>query len=233
MSWWESPAGRGRLERDRASLALRQPGLRLSVGDHVEARGKIVIEVGESEVVLSYAIRLVFPDDYPASPPTAYDDGNGLDYVADRHLYPDGGCCLWLDVAPRWSSLDPDGLTRFIDEDLAVFYVRQWLYDAGKGWVGPAYSHGLAAYLEYAADRGLTMEQLRLLLPAILGEWDEGARPCPCRSGGAFWLCHREFALTFRRADPEALRVFAEAIKQRPAAPGLLAPSRSRRRRRR
>lgn len=212
MSWWQTPAGQKRLERDRALLAPRHPGLSLGiVGNHVEARGSIVIEVGDAEIGLRYAVVLVFPDDYPESPPVAYDAGNGFAYEADRHFFPDGRCCLWLDVAPQWSSLDQNGLIRLIDEHLAVFYVRQWLYDSGNGWVGPAYPHGPTAYLEYAMEQGLSFEQLRRLVPAIRG-WDEGARACPCGSGKAYWVCHREFALSFRRANPETIRLFLMAI---------------------
>lgn len=208
MTWWTLPAGQKRLDQDRGLLASRHPGLHIAVvRDHVEANGTIEVTVGESEIVLRYAIHLLFPEDYPESPPAAYDAGNGIPYTGDRHFFTNGRCCLWVDVAPKWSSLDPDALLDFLDEHVALFYVRQWLFDQGHGWTGPVYSHGWYAYIEYAIEQRVTFEELKALVPAIRG-WDDGLRPCPCGSGTRYWFCHREFVRSFDRADAVALDGF-------------------------
>lgn len=208
-----TPRGEERLERDRALLSRRHPGLVISVVDsRVEANGAIDIVIEEHEICLRYLIRLVFPDNYPEAAPDAYDSADVFKHVPDRHFYSSGKCCLWVDVNPRWSPSDPNGLCHFIDEQVTVFFVRQWLYDEGQGWVGPAHSHGWLAYVEYAIEKNVTLNQLIALLPALRG-WDEGHRPCPCGSSERYWLCHREFVVSFRQAGPDSLEAFLLAIE--------------------
>jgi hypothetical protein len=154
---------------------------------------------------------LVLPVDYPESAPDAYDSADAFKHVPDRHFYSSGKCCLWVDVNPQWSSSDPNGLVRFIDEQVTVFFLRQWLYDEGQGWIGAAHAHGWPAYVEYAIEKNVTLDQLMSLLPAFRG-WDEGHRPCPCGSGECYWLCHREFIVPFRKAGP-GLESFLAAIE--------------------
>jgi hypothetical protein len=212
-SWWETPRGEERLGRDRALLSQRHPGLVISVVDsRVEVNGPINIVVGDSEICLRHQIRLVLPGDYPESAPDAYDSANAFPHIAERHFHLSGKCCLWVDVNPKWSSLDSIGLVRFIDEQVAVFFLRQWLFDEGQGWTGPQHSHGLVAYIEYAAEKGLNPKQLLEFLPALRG-WDEGHQPCPCGSGNRYWLCHREFVVSFRKADPDEMTTFLAVLE--------------------
>jgi hypothetical protein len=210
-----TPRGRERLEQDQALLSESHPDLAISVVEgRVEANGPIDITVGEHEICLRYQIRLVLPDNYPETAPDAYDSSDAFEHVADRHFYSSGKCCLWVDVDPQWSSSDPGGLARFVNEQVAVFFLRQWLYDQGQGWKGPEHSHGWLAYVEYAIEKNVTLNQLIALLPALRG-WDEGHRPCPCGSSERYWLCHREFVVSFRQAGPDSLEAFLLAIEGR------------------
>ena len=203
MHWWLTERGQERLEHDRALLASHHPRLAIETVDgHVEANGWLTIEVGETQMQVSYELRLVFPDSYPTRAPFAFDEGNAFPHDLDRHFLtdPPGAFCLWLPTRPEWRPADPDALLDFVNNHVAQFFVRLYLYEHGYGWVGPQYSHGLSAYLEYATEAGLGAEQVVLLLLLDLSGWDSPASPCPCGSGVCYGWCHRGWVHSFRFA---------------------------------
>jgi hypothetical protein len=203
VDWWLTGPGQVRLEHDRALLANHHPKLTIEiVNGRVEANGRLSIEVGETEMRLDYQLRLVFPDNYPRRAPFAFDAGNVFPHDLERHFLsePSGAFCLWLPTCPQWQSNDPDALLDFIDNHVAQFFVRLYLYEQGFGWVGAQYSHGLSAYMEYAGEAGLGAEQVVSLLLLDLSGWDSPASPCPCRSGLFYGWCHRGWVHSFRLA---------------------------------
>jgi hypothetical protein len=139
------------------------------------------------------AIRVELPDDYPDSEPRAYDAAGRWPHIADRHFFPDGRCCLWLDVESRWRPEDPDRLLCFLTE-VALFFHRQFVYDVTGKWPGEARSHGEIAYVEWVLDElGGDRQLLAALAPVFAGYSVPGRKsPCPCGSGRRYKRCHAD-----------------------------------------
>src|SRR5690606_20600881 len=92
----------------------------------------------------SVPTRIVIPHTYPTHEPLAYQVPPMWPHVPDRHFMEDGQICLWLDVESPWRADHPEALLAFLDQ-IAVFYLRQFIYDAdpSRSFPGPARGHGL------------------------------------------------------------------------------------------
>src|SRR5579863_1085353 len=146
--WFTRDNGK-RIAHDRELVAKNYPQLQYEIEEQqpVRLRGRLLFVSG-SGITTSVAVRIDFHECYPGLEPKAYDDENTFPAELDRHLLPDGRCCLWLPARSRWKPYDPDALLAFLDE-VAVFFDRQLVYDATgrKKWPGGEYPHGRAGYI--------------------------------------------------------------------------------------
>jgi hypothetical protein len=195
--WYER--NRERFSADRALVAEHYPSLQFRVDSekqNVSLEGSVIIRECGMPAEIATAVR--FPWDYPGHEPVAYDAALRFQpkqggKLVDRHLGPDGHCCLWLDPESRWNSRDHSALRLFLDE-LAVFFDRQLIYDLTGEWPGPSYRHGRDGYLEFireqlGSDAALTETLIGLITMEIrIGPNDI----CTCGSGKKFKKCHRE-----------------------------------------
>jgi hypothetical protein len=144
---------------------------------------------------------LLFPPDYPKSQPSTFETaGRFAPYDIDRHFYPDGGCCLWLDIESPYDAGDPDGLRVVLDQLLA-FYHRQLMIEAGvvDAFPGPQRGHGGFGYVDYLKEAWSTDEPtLRRLRFALAGKQDPKSI-CPCGSGRQYRRCHQGAVTRFRQ----------------------------------
>jgi hypothetical protein len=189
-----------RLSADRALVAEYYPSLQFRIDrekQNVSLEGHMIIRA-ECGIPAEIATVVRFPWYYPGHEPIAYDAALRFQpkpggKPVDRHLGPDGQCCLWLDPESRWNSRDPSALRIFLDE-LAVFFDRQLIYDLTHEWPGPSYSHGRDGYLEFireqlGSDGALTETLIAVITMEIrIGPNDT----CTCGSGKKFKKCHRE-----------------------------------------
>jgi hypothetical protein len=126
VSWYEG-AGAARLDHDLEIVASREELALKFVSEPGEAGALVGTITVRLRSGIGYAVetRIEFPDDYPHSEPRAFETGGRFKHEIDRHFYPDGRACLWLEkFETQWRPDDPDALGIFLDQVL-VFYLRQ------------------------------------------------------------------------------------------------------------
>lgn len=218
MSWWEGN-GAERLKHDEEIVGEVQPrlvhharpdGLMSLVGDFV-----IGTRSGAEHRIPTL---ILFPPDYPVSEPVAFETSERFaPHHSDRHFYPNGGCCLWLDIESPYDPADPDGLRVVLDQ-LLVFYHRQLMMEAGVVDVfpGPQRGHGGFGYLDYLKESWATDDAtVRRLRFALAGKQDPKS-VCPCGSGRQYRRCHQGHVTRFRqKSSPQTLAQLVSILEMR------------------
>lgn len=193
-AWYQRDGG-NRLAHDRERIAAAFPSLSYRIdeqGECVFLEGTITL-VAECGISTPIQVRIQFPDSYPKHEPRVYDAAKRFPCEANRHIYPDGQCCLWLPPESRWNADDPDGLRRFLEE-VAVFFDQQLAYDAlGRSrWPGKQRSHGDSGYVEFVQELlGGSQQLLKVFAPVFANRSSvKRNSPCPCGSGIKYKKCH-------------------------------------------
>jgi hypothetical protein len=165
------------------------PGLRHRVDDYAGRawlEGTMTLRT-ESGVPKRFRARVEFPKGYPDREPRIYETAGRFPRDPDRHMLPDGMCCLWLGPESKWDPKDPDCLLRFLDEAI-LFFERQLIHEMypDEPWPGGEREHYAQGYVEYVlelldGDKDL----LSALAPALAGTTRVGRNDlCPCRREG-------------------------------------------------
>lgn len=164
------------------------------------------------------ATRVEFGGDYPASEPLAFETAHQFAWDQDRHIIPaTGRCCLWLDPLSKWDPNDPDGLHAFLDQ-LALFFERQFIFEAKGSWPGPSWDHGVFGYWDFIVEQIGGVEAANRFLSGLsLARNDK----CPCGSERRYKRCHLpKFETLARRVGPFWLqRVVEWRSKNQQASP--------------
>ena len=139
----------------------------------------------------TYQIELHIPDDYPESPPTAFETGNKID-KSFEHLMSDGSLCLGAPLEIRKNFLPHKSLLRFINDQLIGYlFFYSYKRDYGEipfgelahGWMGiRQYYHDLFNVDDHLAVLGL--------LKVLADDSYRGHHPCPCGRGPILRRCH-------------------------------------------
>ncbi len=179
-------------EIDREILERYLPG-NLTTDEPGHGRrvvGVMALRLGEAPIE-QIEVELRFGPAYPVVEPDVFDVAKRFAHDPDRHFMGDR-CCLWFDLESEWNAGDDKSLEAFMQQ-VAVFFTRQLIVDAGFGWLGGQRPHGrIAADATIVAERvGLPLRQLATFGQALRGMFRED-RACPCGSGTSYWLCHRE-----------------------------------------
>jgi len=221
---WFERSDRSVLRAEEALVKEFYPGLRFRLdadAGRMNLEGDFVLQT-DCGVSTSIAIRLVFPEDYPESEPTAFDATGRFPVSADRHIIKDGRFCLWLPPCSPWDIDDPNRLCRFLDE-VTVFLDMQLVFDAtgGKIWPGDQYKHGAKGYEEFMlALLDGDDAHLSSLFPVILGKIHPGRNEfCPCGSLKKYKHCHLDaIAEIVGRIGRRTLEYLYNKPKDRPVS---------------
>ncbi len=191
--WYERDGGL-RLARDRALVHEHYPELNYHVDDYsgrVQLQGTMTLRT-ESGVPKRFRVCVKFPEDYPDREPRIYETGGRFPREPDRHMLPDGLCCLWLRPESKWNTEDPDCLLPFLDEAL-LFFERQLIHEMypDEPWPGGERSHGIQGYRDYVRELlGDDESLLSALSPVLAGTSNLGRNVyCPCGSGAKYKKC--------------------------------------------
>jgi hypothetical protein len=193
--WFERDEGDERVTRDREIVRRYYPDLKYGLNHYFRSvflDGPITLRA-ECGIPTHIRTRIVFPDDYPAQEPAAYEVGKMFLHIADRHFFLDGRCCLWLPVESQWKPHEATALREFLDQ-VATFFERQLIYDASpdKSWAWGERGHGISGYIEFAQEALGGDESLFSKFKGVVSG-QEQIRPssfCPCGSRKKFKSCH-------------------------------------------
>ena len=160
-------------------------------GELIEVTGSFPITYQGAELG-RFQIRIELTDDFPDALPNLSEVGRRIPWVADRHMFSDGGCCVLVPL--EWDLLPSElhSLRGYLDVPVRNFFLSQLAFEEGQGWPFGQRRHGLEGVLEAYRDT-LGVADIRLVLPFIellqkkniKGHWS-----CPCRSGRIIRRCH-------------------------------------------
>ncbi len=190
--WCERDGG-VRLARDEALVREHYPGLRHRFDAHAGRawlEGTMTLRTA-SGIPTRFRVRVEFPNSYPNREPRIYETAGRFPRDPDRHMLPDGLCCLWLRPESKWDAKDPDSLLRFLDEAI-LFFERQLIHEIypDEPWPGGERGHGLLGYAEYVAELLEDEQLLSALTPVLTGVVSVGRNVrCPCGSGTKYKRC--------------------------------------------
>lgn len=198
------------LEEVKAAIAFDQPKLRASAdGGKIRLEGSYL--VFEKDVVAApggpiaeFEIRMELPELYPRCEPKVFEVGGRIPREAERHINPDGDCCVtvwenWLVTA------DDHSFSSYLNGPLNEYFLGQFWFERAGKWPFGERAHGLPGLEEAYADaleipnkrKGL-LYHLRLLSH----DWPKGHWPCPCNSGKRLRHCHHGDLMAMHRRVP-------------------------------
>lgn len=186
-------------------LAAVYPGLALTQNDSglwtISGDLRFRATFQETTIEDMFAIELLLPTDYPASPPSAAETGGRI--PIDFHKLTDGSFCLGTPLEVRMKFGKTKRLLPFV-EDQVVPYLFSFRYfqDHGKMPYGE-FSHGGMGILESyqtllsAENRTAVLE----LLKTLAYDNYRGHQSCPCGSGARLRHCHGVKVLGLKKAQ--------------------------------
>lgn len=197
----------------RASTKSTYPHLHFSVRcQSVCVTGSLPVRQDDVEID-RFQVEILLPPDFPYGIPRVYEIGRRIPRIADRHMYPDGTACLFVDE--EWIMANPEGTDWliFLNEPVRNFFIGQCLVEAGEEWPFGQRSHGSKGILECYAELTGTND-LRtaynylqtLSKKKIKGHW-----PCPCGSRMKICDCHQQVIRRLKERIPR--QVFQRSWK--------------------
>lgn len=203
------------LEEVKAAIAFDQPKLHARKDDRtIHVEGSYL--VSESNVVAApggpitaFDIRMELPVHYPCFEPKVFETGGRIPREPDRHINPDGDCCIT--VWEHWLATAADqSIAGYINGPLHEYFLGQFWFEKTGRWPFGERAHGTAgleqAYAEVlrvANNRRQLLYHLRLLSQ----DWPKGHWRCPCGSGKRLRYCHRnELEVMHQRVRPDIAR---------------------------
>jgi len=206
---WEEQVWITRLRNEEGLIRDSYPTLSFVIDQpnrKAKLSGEIILNT-ECGIHTPIAVEIRFPRDYPKTEPTAYDAKRRFKAapgkrLVDRHIFSDGGMCLWLPPRSHWDPKDPNALLHFLDQ-LSVFLDRQLTYDVTKTWPGPEFLHGSDGYRQYIIEELENDVKLFAALRPILAglRRADAYDPCPCGLRTKFRFCHGP---TLQRIEAQA-----------------------------
>lgn len=198
------------LEEVKAAIAFDQPKLRASAdGPKIHVEGDYLIF--EKDVVAApggpladFNIRIELSELYPRQEPKVFEVGGRIPREAERHINPDGDCCVtvwenWLITANDHS------VGNFLNGPLNEYFLGQFWFEKTGKWPFGERAHGTPGLEEAYADAlGIANGRKSLLyhLRMLSQDWPKGHWPCPCGGGLRLRHCHRDDLMTIHQRVP-------------------------------
>lgn len=199
----------------KAAIAFDQPKLHARKDDstiHVEGSYLVFernVVAAPGGPITAFDIRMELPVHYPCFEPKVFETGGRIPREPDRHINPDGDCCIT--IWEHWLATAADqSIAGYINGPLHEYFLGQFWFEKTGRWPFGERAHGTAgleqAYAEVltvANDRRQLLYHLRLLSQ----DWPKGHWRCPCGSGKRLRYCHRnELEEMHQRVRPDIAR---------------------------
>lgn len=203
------------LEEVKAAIAFDQPKLHARKDDstiHVEGSYLVFernVVAAPGGPITAFDIRMELPVHYPCFEPKVFETGGRIPREPDRHINPDGDCCIT--VWEHWLATAADqSIAGYINGPLHEYFLGQFWFEKTGRWPFGERAHGTAGLeqafaevLRVANNRRQLLYHLRLLSQ----DWPKGHWRCPCGSGKRLRYCHRnELEVMHQRVRPDIAR---------------------------
>lgn len=193
------------LKKERAALQASFPMLTLHPDDAGGGRVTGILYVMDG---VGFTVNLVLSKNYPDEVPELFCREEEIDWIEDRHVYPNSGGTACLCVASEYRKYWPPDSTiaTFLKVLVWPYFVGQAYYDAHGCWpAGRDRPHGPEGVIE--AHRELVGLPKDTDHETVIGFIELIARPnhpkgtmeCPCGSGQLLRRCHRAVVARIRK----------------------------------
>lgn len=203
------------LEEVRADLASRCPDLfAVQAEDGIHICGGHAVRDLSGREIDRFSVRIVIPAGFPGDLPIVFETGNRLPRSADRHVNPDGSCCVGVPAQLRQTLGKSFKVSGFVLGPMTDYFLGQALVASGGEWpVGEA-RHGLPGIFDFwrrTLQVSTLQEVKRILAYAAEGRVPRKNVHCPCGSGVRARRCHRRrikelystYSLAFLKSEVE------------------------------
>lgn len=201
------------IEEVKEAIVFDQPKLRASAnGRDIQIAGSyLVFEKGVVAApggpITEFVVRIELSPLYPRREPKVFEVGGRIPREPDRHINPDGDCCVtvwenWLVTA------DDPSFSGFISGPLNEYFLGQYWFERTGKWPFGERAHGAPGLAEAYADAlGIPnkREDLIYYLRLLSQDWPKGHWGCPCKSGRLLRHCHHQHLLDIHRRVPPVM----------------------------
>ncbi len=175
-------------------VQAQHPSLELMLkSGEVRIRGEIgfCLDHNSRTIEDTYQVEIHIPDDYPESPPNAFETGNKID-ESFEHFLIDGSLCLGAPLEIRRKFLQHMNLLRFINELLVPYlFSYSCKRDFGETPFGEL-AHGCTGIRQYYQDLFRVEDYVAVLglLKVLADDNYRGHLKCPCGARSNVRRCH-------------------------------------------
>ncbi len=187
------------LEEVKVAIAFDQPRLHAAAnGVDIHVLGTyLIFENGAvaspAGPIAEFDIEMVLPARYPRREPRVFEVGGRIPREPDRHINPDGDCCIT--VWEHWLLTAADhSFAAYLKGPANEFFLGQYWYEKTGTWPFGERPHGQKGLIEaYAEVLGISARKKDLIyyLRLLSQDWPKGHWLCPCGSGRRLRYCHR------------------------------------------
>jgi hypothetical protein len=209
-------------EEVKAAIAFEQPKLRaVRDGPNIHIGGNyLLFENGAvanpAGPISEFNIKIVLSDRFPRQEPKIFEVGGRIPRSADRHVNPDGDCCVT--VWEHWLACAGDhSFAAFLNGPVTEFFLGQYWFEKTGKWPFGERPHGPDGLEEaYAEALGIPNRKKDIIyhLRLLSKDWPKGHWLCPCGSGKLLRHCHRyEMMALHERIPPRIARRMLRRLK--------------------
>lgn len=180
-------------EDEKKSVLRMYPSLSYTIDNGiVKLSGELEFyaSYNNQEILDSYSVIIVFPDNYPQTAPESFESGNKIPDT--YHKNPDFSLCIAppLELIRKFSS-NPC-IINYINNLLIPYLYRfSFIYKFGHAPFGE-YSHGVLGLIEFYFEllEINSISTLGTMILLVLENNYRGHSPCPCGSSKRLRNCH-------------------------------------------
>ena len=141
----------------KAVIAFDQPKLHAELkGTCIQITGRYLLTENGANInpngpITEFDVEINLPSGFPYGEPEVYEVGGRIPWKPDRHINPDGCCCIT--VWEHWLvSAGEHSFASFMKGPLHQFFLGQYLFEVTGKWPVGEYSHGRKGLQEAFAE---------------------------------------------------------------------------------
>ncbi len=157
--------------------------------------GGLQIAAGTGREITRFAIRIVVPEEFPRQTITVFETANRIPRSPDRHVNPDGSCCIGVPAALHARMGLGYTVSQFILGPVTDYFVGQACVEAGLPWPAGEARHGVTGILDFWKQKLRCQDSdsaQMLLIAAARTRLPRKNSRCPCGARRRFRACHRQ-----------------------------------------
>jgi hypothetical protein len=168
----------------------------------LELIGGLPISADSGREIARFAIKIVVPEDFPQKAVTVFETGNKIPRSSDRHINPDGSCCIGVPAALRARMGTGYSVSQYVVGPVTDYFVGQACAESGLPWPAGEARHGVTGILDYWKQTLRCPDfdsAISLLIAVSRTRLPRKNSRCPCGARRRFRACHRHEVVWVRK----------------------------------